>query len=263
MDQDIALCISGQMRTYRKCYGFLMENIINPLEPDIFIHTWREQGGTTKADIDVADYYDPVTEQRLDRLYSPIAAHVEDFDDEYFTQKDGVAIPKKLKEETNHWKGNIPLFYKMYACNELKSRHENRNGFEYDIVIKIRPDLIVSEPIPEKVFNEPNTLWHSEYGIDTTMQVSDKFAISSSENIDYYTSVWEHLNDYWENPLGDGMSKNIRVGERLMRHHLEKKNINVDSFSSHCKILRTRQYAIEQNRTTIADVINSIRNKLP
>jgi len=262
MKQNIALCISGQMRTYRKCYGFLLENILNPLDPDVFIHTWRKQGGTTKnsGTSPVGDKI--VTEQTLENLYSPVSVCIEDFNQDYFTQKDGVIVPDELKEATEHWKGNIPMFYKMYECNKMKLRHEEREEFTYDIVIKIRPDLLVREPIPEQVLNDPDTLWHSDCSIDIETQVSDKFAVSSSENMDYYTAVWENLNSYWERPLGDGQWENIRVGERLMRHHLEQKNISVKPFSNSCEILRTRQFAVEKNTTTISQIINFAWEKI-
>lgn len=261
MDPDVALCISGQMRTYKKCYGYLRENIIEPLNPDIFIDTWKKPGGTTKAGGITSDQT-PVTEKTLRRLYSPESFKIEPFKNEYFTEKDGVSVPTRLQEHTKHWKGNIPMFYKMKGCNNMKSDYEEENGFTYDLVLKIRPDLVVREEIPKEVLRNPNILWHSECMINDGVQVSDKFAISSSENMDYYTSVWENLNEYWENPLGDGEWKDVRVGERLMRHHMAQSSIEVQSFSSGCDVLRTRDYAIEQNTTTIGNALTRLLKRI-
>ena len=85
------------------------------------------------------------------------------------------------------------------------------------------------------------------------IQVSDKFALSSSENMDYYTSVWDYLNEYWADPLGDGNWEDVRVGERLMRYHMEQSDIPYRPFSNGCELLRTRDFAIEQNTATLAN----------
>lgn len=245
----MALCISGQMRTYKKCYGYLKENVIEPLEPDIFIDTWSERGGTTKTS-GVSEAPNPVTESTLKRLYSPKSLRIEDFEDRYFKKKDGVEVPKRLQEHTSHWKGNIPMFYKMKGCNDMKKEYECEHSFTYDIVIKLRPDLLIGEEIPQKVLDNPEILWHTQ---TYDHAISDKFAVSSSENMDYYTSVWNHLNEYWSNPLGDGEWENVRVGERLMRYHMEQSDIPRGRFSSGCKLLRTRDFAIEQNTATFAN----------
>ncbi|MBY6059423.1 hypothetical protein [Leisingera daeponensis] len=45
----VALCISGQMRSYNAVIDRLKKYIIEPLNPDIFIHTWIEKGEVTQS----------------------------------------------------------------------------------------------------------------------------------------------------------------------------------------------------------------------
>lgn len=249
------------MRTYKKCYGYLKQSVIEPLDPDIFVDTWKKPGGTTNASGVTADQK-PVTEETLRRLYAPTSFRIEKFKEQYFTQKNGVTVPKQLREHTNHWKGNIPMFYKMNGCNRMKSEYEAENRFTYDLVIKLRPDMIVRRELPKSVLRSPDTLWHSVCMINEDVQVSDKFAVSSSENMDYYTSVWDRLNEYWESPLGDGGWKNVRVGERLMRHHMEQTEIKLRAFSSSCDILRTRDHEIRENTTTIGSALERLLDRI-
>ena len=38
---SVAVIISGNPRSFKRCYPSFKENIIDTLNPDIFIHTWR------------------------------------------------------------------------------------------------------------------------------------------------------------------------------------------------------------------------------
>ena len=40
----IALCLSGQMRSFRECYENLKKNVIDILHPDIFVYTSKNVG---------------------------------------------------------------------------------------------------------------------------------------------------------------------------------------------------------------------------
>jgi hypothetical protein len=236
-----ALCISGQMRTYRECRENLKKYIIDPLNPDIFVHTWTNSGITTKAEQKVKKGFrdEKVTYSILDEFYQPRKAIIEEFKDSYAEEMNGVRVPDMLKEaESQHYKGAIPMFYKMYACNELKRRWEREHNFRYDMVIKSRPDMLVAAEIPAQVKENLDILWFSDCKVNPRVQVSDKFAISCSAHMDYYCSVWKHLSQYWEEPLGDGEWKDHRVGERLMRFHLEQSGIEFRPFSMACDILR-------------------------
>lgn len=241
MKPKVALCISGQMRTFEACFPNLTKYIIDPLKTDIFIHTWANNGISTKAkDEEKANFSDEkVTQTVLKKLYHPKIAVIEEYKDSYSEELNGVKVPDILKKEENqHYKGAIPMFYKMYKCNELKRQYEIKNDRRYDLVIRLRPDLMINEEIPSPVLQQWDILWFSDCKVNIAFQVSDKFAISSSTNMDYYCSVWTLLPQYWENPLGDGEWKNYRVGERLMKTHMEQSGIEFKPFSMSCDICR-------------------------
>jgi hypothetical protein len=169
----------------------------------------------------------------------------------------GIRVPDTLVEaEPDHWQGNIPNFYGIYKCNELKRRYERDHGFRYDLVIRMRPDLRIPQQLPAKVLEERDTLWHTHP--NAPIQVSDKLAISNSENMDYYASVWKHLEKYWENPLGSGNWKNHRVGERLLAHHMDQSDISVKKFDINSSILRSRAYIRRKTRQEL-----QFKNKIP
>jgi hypothetical protein len=141
---------------------------------------------------------------------------------------------------------------------------EAEQDFTYDLVVRMRPDLIVGEPIPKKVLNNPRKLWHTYTSSD--IRVSDKFAASSSQNMDYYSSVWENLDTYWENPFGrkdyDSYSEvpygDVRVGERLMRYHMDQSDIYTEAFFYKSDIRRCKEVMQAKDYITLYDIYSLV-----
>lgn len=264
----IALCLSGQMRTYKKCYPSLKEFILEPLKPDIFIHTWSDSGITTKIKKGAEFKTEEVTREELNKLYSPKSMIIENFKKEYTEKLKGVEVPEILKEkEPRNYKGTLPMFYKMQVCNELKSKWEKEKGFTYDLVIRLRPDLEFLEEIPKKVLNQPEKVWHnnSEDGNPSAFwQISDKFFLSNSRNMDSCCSVFENLKEYWKNPLGEGRKRGQhRVGERLMAYHLKRnKELKLREFFSKCYILRQEEYSKLKEKRTLKEYLRAKAKRL-
>ena len=57
----LALCLSGQPRSYAKTYEYLKQNLLDVHDVDIFIHTWKPKG--------VANYLQMYED--LNALYQP------------------------------------------------------------------------------------------------------------------------------------------------------------------------------------------------
>lgn len=237
---DVALCLTGQMRTYRECYTYLKENIIEPLKPDIFIFTENITGISNHAIDDSGHRNESVTYETLNTLYQPKKVKIIEPLNQHKSSFKGVEVPEILKEhEPNHWHGSIPYFYKICKCNDLKKEVEQENSFRYDMVIHTRPDLRIREKLPQLVTSDLDKLWHS---IALEKGVSDKLAVSNSDNMNYYASVWDHLTEYWKNPLGNGGPMTHRVGVRLLNHHMAQSNIEVRRFDIEAEVLRSRSF---------------------
>lgn len=233
----VALCISGQMRTYKECFDLLNKNILQTLSPDIFIHTWEGSGISHKEKKDTEEGI--VTFDDLKNLYNPKDIVIENFESSFLEEYKGVKVPEVLKKkEPSNYKGSIPLFYKMYECNKLKKEYEKKHKFKYDVVIKLRPDLMILDKMALNSIDS-DKLYFSDYAINQHHQISDKFAYGSSTVMDQYTNVWEHLKEYWENPLGENTWETHRVGERLMFYHINNHlNMDNEAFRLRCYIKR-------------------------
>lgn len=133
----IAVCFSGQWRTGNYCYDNLKRffGILYP-DCDFFVHTWDANKQKCYNLSNVFSKESNLTEdeiQELNNNYNPKKIIIENY--------------SKIYEESQY--NNIktfdivqPLWYSFWKSIELKKQYEIENGFEYDYVIKLRPDVI-------------------------------------------------------------------------------------------------------------------------
>jgi hypothetical protein len=227
------------MRTYQQCFESLEKYILEPFSPDIFIHTWEQSGISHKERKNSDESI--ITYDGLRGLYDYKMCKIEKFESRYCDQLNGVIAPDILKEKEPNYKGSIPLFYKMFKCNQLKSQYEKENNFEYDIVIKYRPDLKLNRYLPS--FDRWDIKEHNVVYMEADLlpslaiQASDKLAFGNSKAMDIYSSVWRHLRQYWESPIGKTFHTN-KIGERLMRHHIVEQQLTVGTFFADLALVR-------------------------
>jgi len=212
----IALCISGQMRTCKSTYSTIYTSIISKYNPDVFIHTWDLVGVSDKETSVDTPYY---VSKELLQQYNPKKYIIEKFKVEYRDTLGEVDVPDILKKyEPINYKGNLPMYFKIKKCFELMEEYEDEVGFKYDIVIRLRPDLDIYGTLPNIESINRNTIYLSHMNITA----SDQFAMGYREPMLYYSSLWKYLNKYWIDPIRSGEYKDILVGERMMKYHLNR-----------------------------------------
>jgi len=88
------------------------------------------------------------------------------------------------------------MFKKIYLCNQYKLNYEKKNYFKYDMVIRIRPDLIVTSAIPKLDLTQ-NIIYLPEYKVKIMKYITNMFfktpdniAISNSYMMDVYSDVY-------------------------------------------------------------------------
>ncbi len=125
----IAVCLSGQLRTWKVCHENILAFFDNrhyigdvPVEVDYFIHTWDTNmwGHAHKGDqssIEVTDIED------IKRVFQP---------------KD-ITVDSISLLQPRPWDG---LFHSLMKSIHMKKSYELANNFEYNMVVKARPDVI-------------------------------------------------------------------------------------------------------------------------
>lgn len=203
---SVALCISGLAHGYRDAFPFLLKNLIEPLRPDIFIHTWDVAGERTMDTVAAQDL-GADTCREIVQLFQPKQIVFEPF-----FVFDGAPYKDRAA-------GNIAnamsMFYKIRKCNDLKSSWEKTQGFIYEAVIRCRFDMRLQTPLAEKAFKGIDEWLYIPEGGDWG-GLNDHFAFSCSQNMDAYASVFDSIDEYW--------NRGCRFHpESLLQYHVEER----------------------------------------
>lgn len=120
----VALCFSGKLGNWKECSESIVENIIWPLRPDVFVTTWDDQ-----PSYEFCQYYNPVKRQILNL-------------------KDTTrSLGPTGKLPCQPGRGLIPMLAGIKASNTIFQNHARQKHINYDLVIRLRPDIQVLEQI--------------------------------------------------------------------------------------------------------------------
>lgn len=198
--RKIAVCLSGQLRNFKDTFPYFKKNIVDELQPDIFIFTDK-------------------FENDLNLLYNPIDIGVQTStitNTFNFKETHGSTNPVSLLNQ----------FYKIASCNKLKQKHEIKENFKYDIVIRCRFDAFFTEKFNENVLClSPNKIkvplgW--DFKCVSPHAETDIFALGDSNAMNVYSSIYDMLS-YYEQEI-------IFHPESLIGYNLFKNNISVETF---------------------------------
>ena len=146
----VALCISGQLRTFRQCYPGIKKYIIDCYDTDVYLCIGDEE---KKEDVEEA--------VKLFRPKNWKQIKVDCGD---------ICVCKNGKDRKH-------LFYigeKMKACEEMREQ----SGIRYDVAMKIRPDLCLHQSVPRDVMNSctlNRILWSPIISPDTLVVYPNSF----------------------------------------------------------------------------------------
>jgi len=144
-NMKIAICISGHLRTFELCHPSLKRNVLDKYDCDVFFSTWNNIGNTLyhahyPPGFDEKD--DRIDVNRINEIYNPTGLLIEDSTTEEIKNIKKPFEGLKTRNGADVYQV-VPMFYKMWNCNNLKKSHEEKNGFKYDITVKMRPDIYI------------------------------------------------------------------------------------------------------------------------
>ena len=226
----IALCLSGHLRTFEQTQNSLSQFILKKYNPDIFIHTWDKLGFACnyKSDRFLHDTSNKLSQ--IERLYRPKKIIVESskFIEQLKLEADEYA--PHLKHAPKHVGHMASMFYKIYACNELRKIFELETGNFYDYIIRCRADLLfenilsLPEPIEKNIVLIPGFISGAGW-------YTDQFAFGDSDSMDIYSSLYFDIPDYF-------LAGKEFYPEKFVVWALDKKNLPVKFIDTKFRILR-------------------------
>jgi len=223
----IALCFSGGIRNLKENYSSIKKSLLDPLKPDVFIHGWYFKVDELKNTHKM--YRGKETE--IDEVFSllhPKKIKLEVYDK---FKEEELGKMFKVKEVQSKYQDNtrlselypntVGMFWSIYQANLLKQQYEKDNKFKYDIVIRVRPDFEFFTELNLQVLKlvEKNTLLMPLDNYAFITQQCDKFAISDSETMDYYSSLILSMNSYQ-----DKFPNHFWDGPSILDKHLKEQN---------------------------------------
>lgn len=126
--------------------------------------------------------------------------------------------------QSNVWK----MWYSLYQANQLKLKYETIHNFKYDLVIRSRPDVALIDPlylsaVKYHINKKPNLVIipHNKLCGYRTL-ITDLFGVSSSENMDIYTDIYNQALSYHQQDI-------IFHPETMLAYHLTKNKLDFQS----------------------------------
>jgi hypothetical protein len=235
----IAICISGQSRTWEKCYKRWLEIFGPQGDIDFYFHLW--------------DY---------NTLPSIVASHNggRKIEDELLSEDEKLRIleafkPKKhifeSRKKIEYWNCELPenkqfgpwcreQFYSLYRVSLLKREYELENDFRYDIVIRIRTDLWIIDT-PKLIVPAPGTAYTSHCSWDERFncyRVGDIFYYADSHTFDQVSEFYKYLSFI---PTNWVTGVDCPPPEIALYHYLA--NIGIINYPAHIsmKIMRSQE----------------------
>lgn len=202
-NKRIAICISGQIRDgYKECLSLFNLFLKKKYDSDIF-------------------------------------CCFEDCDDKIKQDINTLISPKKIKfvqnyEENNKISvGTMSMYNKIFLANELKKEYEIENNFTYDFVIRIRPDLIIKEYLPDYIFDNMDDKIYFPFisNIFGYFGYPDFLAIGNSRIMDIYSNIFLYLKN--EEII-------CNISETLLYNYLKIKKIKCEIINYPIQLYRFR-----------------------
>lgn len=245
----VALCLSGHLRTFRATYGSLLQNIIEPLGCDVFLHTWDViSAPTTKNGQDIThrslktmDYIEDIK-----KLYNPVFFQIEDEQQwlaETRPKTHGIKIKAQdIKFIADEVVFHLSMFYSVYMANQLRKEYESDNDIKYDLIIRCRPDIHFHHKLDLNSFKKQNCIYVPKIATYDRNGMNDQVAVASPHIMDIYCDAHLSVLDYYKTGCCTPRP------ERLYKFHMDKNKIPVHHIDINYDIYRLGGYILQQKQ---------------
>ena len=176
----LALCLSGQPRSYFDAYQYVKKNLLNQFDVDVFVHSWKSNNVLVQLKI----------YEEIKAIYSPVL----------------MLFDSPLSEDTNS-DLTVPnashpahfctsMFYSIHKSDHFRIVSEISFKKKYDFVIRTRFDHALNTVID---FNklQPGKVYVSKDTDGPNPLLNDQFAIADPETMKIYSSTYLFLRHHY------------------------------------------------------------------
>ena len=185
----IAVCISGQTRSWNQVKDNIIQNVLKE-DADVFFVSDEDLliSNINHEIIETLSFYDEPTLELFN------------------SRKNNATIIENCSN----------MFYKIMRCNQLKIEHENKHNFKYDIVVRLRTDVVFQKPL---IFSEDRDkifIPHNCY----CGGLCDQFAYGPSDLMDKFCNLFTNIKECFE------IAPEFHP-EKLLKAHCDNFGLNI------------------------------------
>lgn len=171
-----AILISGYLRNYKYSSKGLYKCVLNKLDCDIFIYTSRLNSMRTghyniitdEEKLEICQLYngrvkafafcdeETTYHEEINKAYLDYDKRIENFQ----PSSNNVPYYDINTRKANSHGPLIDQYYKLYKCNELRKKYQQDNNVKYDLIFRIRADMVLDFTIDYSLLSiHPNILY--------------------------------------------------------------------------------------------------------
>ncbi len=273
----IAVCISGQLRGYNKCFDSLLNSMdFSRHFVDIYVHTWKNLGRRLPSGVHVdrvfdGNFLDAFKETLGGKdIHTVVYLRYPNFYN-LLTSSDSISIEKLksfyrtenivLEDDSlfpfSNFSNMKKFFYKKYKCYQLASLKS------YDLVVWARPDIFLHtksefllRDIYEKSYNQKSIFINGSYkphkGFSKGYLLDESIAIGIQDVMEIYSRVYIDMERKYVENKAYGCPQNY-IGHITNEYQLFTYGINVED-------LKGVNYSfIDPDRISINDIYEALK----
>lgn len=234
----IALCLSGQPRFVQEVAPYIIQNVCDGYNVDVFTHLWFDEDLQNKpykfegqwqsqrlrstAVDEVLKIYNPVSYiiEPSKKFIDP-TIHFETSLKKYWTWGEpGQEFRDRIINNT------ISYYYSLNQVNNLKKSYEYANGFKYDWVVRCRTDTILHTKINYEQYDK-NVINFSNISNQPDGMINDWFDFGGSKVMDAFMGVFPMFDFAIEKCMNE--NNNAFCPELIHRKMIDFFNIEISS----------------------------------
>lgn len=250
----VAICVSGQLRSFRKSWPHT-RRALSEWEPTVFVSTWRDVGmgfgmhdtvdrllpPGVKERLPPAALRKTLFERQMPRVIAVMAktdaverSELQAFyGTEFVTVNDEPAFEVRWRDHPGlYMYGSLnqaKMFFTIADVNAMKARHEEQEGYIFDAVLRVRPDrtmVSLGEHDVQRVSTSRTLL--SDYFM--LGGIGDQGTLCSSEVADRIGDIWPGLERAGHSSFFPGSSG--RFNEFLLADYLIYRGVNFGRYAA-------------------------------
>ena len=204
----IALCLSGQPRFVEEVAPFILANVCEGYDVDVFCHFWFDEklqtepykfGECGKGEWHNQRIASNAVEKAIE-IYRPIAYkidHSKSFTDstvpfEPSLKRYWYGAQEDPDQDGFRWRtinNCLSYFYSLNEVNKLKKEYEYVKDFKYDWVVRCRTDTVLQTKILFEQL-DPSVINFSDLQNQPDGMINDWFDFAGSKEMDVFMSVF-------------------------------------------------------------------------